>query len=81
MKTRKFCPKCGRPVLKSKLRKGYNQYDFQCFGCDEDFWSFEVYGTKDIEIVRQIQKATIIREGINHIHSVYKPYPRFNYGK
>ena len=32
MKTRRFCPKCGRMLLKSRI-KGYA---FQCMNCDED---------------------------------------------
>ena len=31
MKTRRFCPKCGRMLLKSRI-KGYV---FQCMNCDE----------------------------------------------
>lgn len=42
MKTRRYCPKCGRILTKSKLQKTENRYDFQCNSCDEDFWRCEV---------------------------------------
>lgn len=42
MKTRRFCPHCGRPVVKSRT-KGYA---FQCYGCDEDFYRFEVHTSR-----------------------------------
>ena len=42
MKTRRFCPKCGRMLLKSRI-KGY---EFQCMNCDEDFYRFEVLTKK-----------------------------------
>ena len=42
MKTRRFCPKCGRMLLKSRI-KGYV---FQCMNCDEDFYRFEVLTRK-----------------------------------
>ena len=80
MKTRRFCPKCGRPVLKSCNHKKYNEYSFQCFACDEDFFKFEVWRKKDIERVKCLQHDTISREiaeGV-HFHSVYKAYPRTN---
>jgi len=67
MKTRKFCPHCGRPVLKSYLSKTRNGYKFQCFACDEDFWRFEVYTTRHIKTVRVIRKAR---------YNSKKPYPR-----
>jgi transcriptional regulator NrdR family protein len=76
MKTRKFCPKCGRPVLKSQT-KGYA---FQCLACDEDFHRFEVYRLKDIAIVRRIQRTTYFDELTDSISlpaaSVKKPYRR-----
>ena len=76
MKTRKFCPKCGRPVLKSRT-KGYA---FQCLACDEDFFRFEVYRTKDIIIVRKLQRTTYFDELTDPIPlpvaSVKKPYRR-----
>ncbi len=76
MKSRKFCPKCGRPVLKSKT-KGYA---FQCCACDEDFYRFEVYGLKDLLIVRKLQRTTYFDELTDSIRlpaaSVKKPYRR-----
>ena len=47
MKTRRFCPKCGRMLLKSRI-KGYV---FQCMNCDEDFYRFEVLTGKQKRIV------------------------------
>jgi hypothetical protein len=37
MESRGTCRKCGSPLFKS-LSPGYT---FQCFNCDEDFYSFE----------------------------------------
>jgi hypothetical protein len=75
MKTGRFCPHCGRPLLKSQI-KGYT---FQCFACDEDFCKFEVLRKKDLVRVRKIQKLTVMREQSKGIycHSVKKPYPRY----
>jgi transcriptional regulator NrdR family protein len=74
MKTRKFCPKCGRPLLKSQV-KGYA---FQCFACDEDFYRFEVYRLKDLPVVRKIQRMTHFDELADGLPpaSVKKPYRR-----
>lgn len=74
MKTRKFCPHCGRPVVKSQL-KGYV---FQCFACAEDFCRFEVYGKKNLAIVKQLRTNQMLRDRL-HGHSIIsfkKPYPR-----
>ena len=74
MKTRRFCPHCGRPLLKSQI-KGYT---FQCFCCDEDFCKFEVYRKKHLRIVKKIRKRAYLREievGEHH-HSVHKSHPR-----
>lgn len=49
MKTRRFCPKCGNMLKKSKLKKSENKYDFQCTICEEDFWKFEVLRKHDKE--------------------------------
>ncbi|MDR3266213.1 MAG: hypothetical protein LBT24_01400 [Tannerella sp.] len=51
MKTRRFCPKCGRPVLKSRI-KGYS---FRCLYCDEDFCRFEVLRKKDLPLIKELQ--------------------------
>lgn len=78
MKTRRFCSHCGRPLVKSKLSKGENHYAFQCYGCGEDFYKFEVYRKKDIEIVRTIRRNAYnsdLGDGILPIHSYKKPYP------
>lgn len=58
MKTRRFCPKCGRPLLKSQI-KGYA---FQCFSCDEDFCKFEVLRKKNMEFIRTSRKTTFLHE-------------------
>lgn len=42
MKTRRFCPKCGLMLLKSRIEG----YEFQCMSCDEDFYRFEVLTKK-----------------------------------
>lgn len=80
MKTRRFCPHCGRPVLKSNNDKHYNKYSFQCYSCDEDFFKFEVLRIKDMDKIKELRELTINRELSNgvHIYSVYKPYPRRN---
>lgn len=48
MKTRRFCPHCGRPVRNSHNDKHYNGYSFQCYECDEDFFMFEVLRKADM---------------------------------
>jgi NADH pyrophosphatase NudC (nudix superfamily) len=76
MKTRRFCPKCGRPVVKSKNK----EYTFQCYNCDEDFCRFEVYRKKDLAQVLQIRKDEFeymkSRGGI--IQSLKKPFHKYN---
>ncbi|MDR1459500.1 MAG: hypothetical protein LBI60_04735 [Bacteroidales bacterium] len=77
MKTRRFCPHCGRPLLKSQI-KGYA---FQCFCCDADFYNFEVYRKRHLKRVKNIRKGMYdweIEAGCHH-HSVHKPYPRRKY--
>lgn len=78
MKTRRYCPKCGRPVIKSELSKFINKYSFQCYGCGEDFYKFEVLRKQDKERILQLRRLCIDSESAEnrHIHSVYKPYPR-----
>jgi len=75
MKTRRFCPHCGRPVLKSQIK----DYSFQCNNCDEGFYKFEILRTKDMELIKQLRKQTIWRERRNDytLFSVYKPYPKY----
>lgn len=79
MKTRRFCPKCGRPLLKSTLRKTPNKYAFQCYGCDEDFCRIEVLRIKDMSQVKILQQRTLSEElqNNNHLYSILKPYPRY----
>jgi ribosomal protein L33 len=75
MKTRRFCPKCGRPVLKSQNR----DYTFKCNACDEDFYRFEVFSKKDLAQVLQIRKGEFeymkSRGGI--IQSLKKPVHKY----
>lgn len=75
MKTRKFCPHCGRPVVKSHNRN----YVFQCFFCDEDFFRCEVYNTRQIEQVRDIRREAYRREiknGYTHYRfKMNEPFP------
>lgn len=75
MKTRRFCPHCGRPLLKSNM-KGYA---FQCFACNEDFWRFEVYRKKDLRHVKAIRKNNLVWEikKDGHVHSIHKAYPKY----
>lgn len=47
MKTRRFCPKCGRMLLRSRIEG----YAFQCMNCDEDFYRFEVLTGKQKRIM------------------------------
>lgn len=82
MKTRRFCPHCGRPVVKSQLQKSINRYTFQCYGCGEDFFKIEVYRKKDMKIVKMIRAMAYEREleyGTKSIHSFKKPYPKRDY--
>lgn len=58
MKTRKFCPHCGRQVVKSRIEGCM----FQCHACDEDFYRFEVFNTRQIQRVKTIRHATHERE-------------------
>lgn len=45
MKDERYCPRCGRTLIKSELAEesvdGANGYAFQCLCCDEDFFLFE----------------------------------------
>jgi len=78
MKTRKFCPHCGRPLLKSAPSKAKNRYKFQCFACNEDFFSIEVLTTRKIDKVRAIRRSEYewMTEKARRIpKSFKKPYP------
>jgi len=76
MKTRRFCPKCGRPVLKSQNR----DYTFQCNVCDEDFCRFEILRKRDLAQVLQIRKVEFenIKSCRGYIQSFKKPFHKFN---
>ena len=50
--TRKFCPHCGRPVVRSRTPG----YAFQCHACDEDFYRFEVLNTRQMPLVRELRR-------------------------
>lgn len=78
MKTRRFCPHCGRPVVKSHSNSQVNRYRFQCFGCEEDFGSFEVLRKKDLPKIKTIRKNAYLHERRNSLPHVsfQKPYPR-----
>lgn len=52
MKTRKFCPHCGRLLIRSNI----SGYAFQCRVCDEDFYRFEVLTTRKISLVRKLRR-------------------------
>lgn len=56
MKTRRFCPHCGRMLYKSRLSKTENKYVFECRTCDEDFYRIEVLTKRDIDKVREIRR-------------------------
>lgn len=43
MKTRRYCPKCGRELLRSRVPG----YVFECKSCDEDFYRFEMHLVPD----------------------------------
>ena len=78
MKTRRYCPKCGRPVIKSELAKSENKYVFQCYGCQEDFYRFEVLRKYDSDRINVLRRMCIEQETSEnrHYHSVYKPFPK-----
>ena len=66
MKTRRFCPKCGRMLLRSRI-KGYV---FQCMNCDEDFYRFEVLTRKqkrmmDLNIIRKSKCSRISKRKVH----------------
>jgi hypothetical protein len=52
MKTGRFCPHCGQPLLKSRT-KGYS---FQCLSCDEDFYKIEVLRKRDLKKVKALRR-------------------------
>ena len=52
MKTRKFCPHCGRSVVRSRTPGNA----FQCHACDEDFYRFEMLNTRRIPLMRGLRR-------------------------
>lgn len=79
MKTRRFCPHCGRPLRKSSLGKSEKKYSFQCFLCGEDFYKFEVLRKKDLPSVLAIRQLVLKKASNNNeniIHCMRKPYPK-----
>ena len=58
MKTRRFCPKCGLMLLKSRIEG----YEFQCMSCDEDFYRFEVLTKKQKRKTGTYLKISLIRK-------------------
>jgi DNA-directed RNA polymerase subunit RPC12/RpoP len=55
MKTRRFCPHCGRELRKSRT-KGYA---FECRYCGEDFYKIEVL-KKDLPQVKALRKRKTV---------------------
>lgn len=56
MKTRKFCPHCGRSVVRSRTPG----YAFQCLACDEAFYRFEVHNIRQIPLVSELRSARLL---------------------
>ncbi|GAB6013632.1 hypothetical protein [Viscerimonas tarda] len=52
MRTRRFCPHCGKELLKSRI-KGYT---YQCLYCSEDFYRIEVLHKKDMKRVKSLRR-------------------------
>lgn len=78
MKTHKFCPNCGRPLLKSNIRG----YAFQCHACDENYYRFEVISLRDFELAHTIREVAYLdglARGEFMPHSFKKPYPNPKY--
>lgn len=74
MKTRKFCPHCERPLLKSNVRG----YAFQCCACNEDFYRFEVINLRNVKLahtIREVEYLDGLARGEFMPHSFNKPYP------
>jgi DNA-directed RNA polymerase subunit RPC12/RpoP len=56
MKTRRFCPHCGRELRNSRT-KGYA---FECRYCGEDFYIIEVLRKKDLPQVKVLRKRETV---------------------
>lgn len=76
MKTRRFCPWCGRPLYKSTEK----HFDFQCYNCDKDFTKAEVLRKADMPEVKKLRCRSILDDlwRGEYPHSHRKPYPRKN---
>ncbi len=66
MKTRRFCPHCGRPLVKSQLSKSINRYTFQCRVCEEDFFKFEVLKKTDMALIKYLRRIALYRDQLHH---------------
>ena len=72
--THKFCPQCGRPLLKHKSK----EHPFVCYFCNIVLTRKEILRKKDIEEVRYLQLRSIYNEKDFYTkHSARKPYPRY----
>lgn len=74
MKTRRFCPWCGRPLYKSTEKP----FDFQCCNCDKDFTKAEVLRKANMPEVKKLRCRSILDDlwRGEYMHSHRKPYPR-----
>lgn len=74
MKTRRFCPQCGRPLYKSNLK----QFNFQCYNCDKDFTRIEVLRKTDLSKVKKLRYHSYLDDlwRREYPHSHKKPHPR-----
>ena len=74
MKTRRFCPMCGRPVCKSMQKKN----PFRCYNCEKDFNSREVLCIKDLPKVKKRQWIAYRNECQHgdYPHGFKRPYPK-----
>ncbi len=71
MKTRRFCPWCGRPLYKSNQRR----FDFQCYNCDKDFSKTEVLRKSDLPEVKALRHRSYLEDRWrgDYPHSHKKP--------
>lgn len=76
MKTRRFCPWCGRPLYKSNQKR----FDFQCYNCDKDFSKTEVLRKTDFQEVKALRHRSYLDDlwRGDYPHSHKKPYPKRN---
>lgn len=74
MKTRRFCPQCGRPLFKSTEK----QFDFQCYNCDKDYTKEEVLRKGNLPKVKALRHRSYLDDlwRREYPHSHKKPYPR-----